>query len=438
MNLGLVTLGCSKNQVDSEVMLGFFKSKGFNIVNNPEEAEVIVVNTCGFIESAKKEAIDTIFEMADYKQYGICKYLIVTGCLVKRYKNDILKLMPEVDLCIGNDEYDKFDTIFSDFFKLNLPCKKLSFGDRLISTKFPMAYVKISDGCDNRCTYCAIPSIRGNHRSRKIEDIVDEVKMIASQGISEICLIAQDTTKYGVDLYGKYMLAELIRKISEIEGIKWIKILYMYLYEVTDELIEEIKNNDKVAKYFDVPIQHIDDDILKAMNRHDTSKIIYDTIEKIRKNIPNAILRTTVITGFPGETEENFEHLYNAVKSIKFNRLGGFTYSQEEGTRSAEFKNQIDEKVKKDRLDKILKAQQEISLEKMKERIGEKTEVIVYDISEDEKYFVCRSIKEAPDVDGNIYIEINEETANKVVIGEYCNVQIIDNNEYDLFAKLAY
>ncbi len=438
MNLGLVTLGCSKNQVDSEVMLGFFKSKGFNIVNNPEEAEVIVVNTCGFIESAKKEAIDTIFEMADYKQYGICKYLIVTGCLVKRYKNDILKLMPEVDLCIGNDEYDKFDIIFSDFFKLNLPCKKLNFGDRLISTKFPMAYVKISDGCDNRCTYCAIPSIRGNHRSRKMEDIVDEVKMLSSQGISEICLIAQDTTKYGVDLYGKYMLAELIRKISEIEGIKWIKILYMYLYEVTDELIEEIKNNDKVAKYFDVPIQHIDDDILKAMNRHDTSKIIYDTIEKIRKNIPNAILRTTVITGFPGETEENFEHLYNAVKSMKFDRLGGFTYSQEEGTRSAEFKNQIDEKVKKDRLDKILKAQQEISLEKMKERIGEKTEVIVYDISEDEKYFVCRSIKEAPDVDGNIYIEINEETANKVVIGEYCNVQIIDNNEYDLFAKLAY
>lgn len=438
MNLGLVTLGCSKNQVDSEMMLGYFKERGYDIVTQLEEADIIVVNTCGFINSAKQEAIDTILEMADYKINGKCKYLIATGCLVKRYKNEILKELPEIDLCIGVDEYDKFDEIFSNFLNQKTLCHNLSFNDRLISTKFPLAYIRISDGCDNRCSYCAIPFIRGNHKSRKMEDILEEVKSLASQGVSEFCLIAQDTTKYGTDIYnGKLMLPELIRKISKVEGVKWIRILYMYLYEVTDELIEEIKNNDKVCKYFDVPIQHINDNMLRAMNRHDTSKIIYDTIEKIRKNIPDAILRTTVIVGFPGEKKEYFNELLEGIQKIKFERLGAFAYSREENTRSYDFKDQLEEKLKQRRLEKLLEVQKEISRNLMKKQIGKKLEVIVEDVSEDEKYFVCRSMYEAPDVDGRIYIKIDDDTSKKLVIGEYTNVIITNSNEYDLFAEVV-
>lgn len=436
MNLGLVTLGCSKNRVDSEMLLGIFKDYGFNIVNNPEEADVIVVNTCGFIESAKKEAIDTIFEMADFKEYGICQTLIVTGCLAKRYKKEILECMPEVDICIGVDEYENIDNILSNYFNQNNLNHGLDFNNRVISTNFPLAYIRISDGCDNRCTYCAIPSIRGNHKSRPMEDIICEVKGLASKGISEFCLIAQDTCKYGLDIYGKLKLADLIKEISKIDGVKWIRILYMYLYEVTDELIEEIKNNDKVCKYFDIPIQHISDVMLKSMNRHDTNKIIFDTIKKIKENIPDAILRSTVIVGFPGETKEQFNELLDGIKEIKFDRLGAYSYSREEGTKSYEYEEQLDEKEKEDRLAKVYEIQKEISLAKSKARVGKKYEVIVEDISEDEKYFVCRSMLEAPDVDGRIYVKIDEESTSKLIVGEYSKVEVIDCNEYDLFAKI--
>ena len=436
MNLGLITLGCSKNRVDSEMLLGYFKEFGFDIVNEPDTADVIVINTCGFIESAKKEAIDTILEMADYKEYGNCKVLIVTGCLAKRYKKDILENMPEVDLCIGVDEYKDIDKILSDYFSHKCLNHGLEFTNRVVSTNFPLAYVRISDGCDNKCSYCAIPSIRGNHKSRKVEDIVDEVKLLVSQGISEICLIAQDTCKYGLDLYGKLMLPKLICEINKIDGIKWIRSLYMYLYEITDDLIYEIKNDDKVCKYFDVPIQHISDKMLKDMNRHDSKDIIYKNIEKIRKNIPNAVLRTTVIVGFPGETEGMFNELLDAIKKIKFDRLGAYAYSQEEGTKSYDFENQIPEEVKQERLKKVYEVQKEISFNKNKERIGKEYEVIVSDVSQDDKYFVCRSEFEAPDVDGRIYIKIDEESANKVIVGEYANVVIYDCNEYDLYAKV--
>lgn len=434
MNLGLITLGCSKNRVDSEMLLGIFKDFGFNIVNDPMEAEVIVVNTCGFIESAKKEAIDTIFEMADFKEYGICKTLIVTGCLAKRYKKEILECMPEVDLCIGVDEYENIDSILSNYFDQKCLNHGLDFNNRIISTNFPLAYIRISDGCDNRCTYCAIPSIRGNHKSRPMENIVEEVKKLANQGISEFCLIAQDTCKYGLDIYGELKLAELIKRISKIDGVKWIRILYMYLYEVTDELIEEIKTNDKVCKYFDIPIQHISDKVLRDMNRHDTNKIIFETIKKIRNSIPDAILRTTVIVGFPRETNDEFNELVQAVKKIKFDRLGAYSYSREEGTKSYEYEEQLEEEEKENRLEKIYEIQKEISLKKNKERVGKEYEVIVEDISEDEEYFVCRSMLEAPDVDGRIYVKINEESTNKLIVGEYSNVKIIDCDEYDLFA----
>lgn len=436
MNVGLVTLGCSKNQVDSEMILGFFKKNNFSIVNSPEEADIIIVNTCGFIESAKMEAIDTLLEMAEYKENGICKALIATGCLVKRYKNEIIEELPEVDLCIGIDEYENIDNILSDFFNQKFLNCKLDFNNRIISTNFPCAYIRISDGCDNRCSYCAIPSIRGNFKSRKIEDILEEVSGLANKGISEFCIISQDTSKYGLDIYGKLKLAELLNKMSKIDGVKWIRILYMYLFETTDELIEEISKNNKVCKYFDIPIQHLSDKMLKSMNRHDTKEIIFDRIEKIREMVPNVILRTTVITGFPGETKEDFNEMLEGIKTLKFDRLGAFAFSREEGTFAYDMKGQLPEEIKEERLKKVFEVQKEVSFNANKNRIGKEYEVIVEDVSEDENYFVCRSMFEAPDVDGRIYIKIDEESVNKVIVGEYSKVKIIDFNEYDLFAKV--
>lgn len=441
MNVGLITLGCTKNQVDSEMILGVFKRQGFNIVNQVEEADIIVVNTCGFIQSAKEEAIDTILEMADYKQQR-CKALIVTGCLAKRYKSQILESMPEVDLVIGVDEYDNISEILSKFFSQNDLLnhykfdQKLDFNNRIISSTYPLAYIRISDGCDNKCSYCAIPLIRGPFKSRQMEDILKEVEDLAKQGMKEFCIISQDTSKYGLDIYRELKLAELLRKMSQIEGVKWIRILYMYLYETTDELIEEIANNDKVCKYFDIPIQHLNDKMLKDMNRHDTKEIIFDRVKKIREMVPNAVLRTTCIVGFPGETEEQFEELLDGVRELKFDRLGAFTYSREEDTLSYNFEGQIDEQTKERRLKKLFDVQKEISLENNKQRMGEEYEVIVEGISDDEEYFVCRSMFEAPDVDGRIFIKIDEESASKVIVGEYAKVKIIDYNDYDLFAQV--
>lgn len=436
MNIGLVTLGCSKNQVDSEMILGLFKKYNMNIVNEPDEADIIIINTCGFINSAKIEAIDTILEMAEYKKYGKCKSIIVTGCLAKRYKKEILESMPEVDLCIGVDEYDNIDEILSEFLNQKFLNRKLEFNDRIVSTKFPLSYIRISDGCDNRCSYCAIPLIRGNFKSRKMEDILDEVKIQAKQGIKEFCVISQDTSKYGKDIYGKLKLSELLNKISQIEGVKWIRVLYMYLFETTDDLIKEMASNPKVCNYFDIPIQHISDKILKSMNRFDTKKIIYERVEKIRKMVPDAILRTTVIAGFPGETDNDFKELLSSIKDLKFDRLGAFAFSREEDTKAYDMKNQIDEKTKQERLKKIFELQKEISLNQNKKRLNKEYEVVVEDISDDDKYFICRSECEAPDVDGRIYLKINEENANKVIVGDFTKVKIIDYNEYDLFAKL--
>lgn len=437
MNVGLITLGCSKNQVDSEMILGLFRKKGFNIVNEPEIADIIVINTCGFINSAKKEAIDTILEMADYKLNGRCKALIVTGCLAKRYKKDIIETMPEVDLCIGVDEYDNIEEILSNFFNQKFSNCSLEYTNRLISTKFPLAYIRISDGCDNRCSYCAIPLIRGRFKSRKMEDILEEVRGLAKEGISEFCIISQDTSKYGLDIYGKLMLPKLLREISKIDGVKWIRVLYMYLFETSDELIEEMASNPKICKYFDVPIQHLNDKILKDMNRYDNKKLIFERVNKIREKVPDAILRTTVIVGFPGETKEEFEELKEGIKELRFDRLGAFSYSREEDTLSYEMDGQIEEKEKEKRLKEIFEVQKNISLELNKKRIGKEYEVIVEDVSEDNKYFVCRSYMDAPDVDGRVYIKIDKANINKVIIGEYANVVITDCNEYDLFAQIV-
>ena len=435
MNVGIVTLGCNKNQVDSEMILGLFKELGYSIVNNPDDADVIVVNTCGFIESAKKEAIDTILEMADYKEKR-CKALIVTGCLAKRYKKEIIESMPEVDLCIGVDEYNKIDEILANFLNSKLINHNLEYCNRVISTDYPLAYIRISDGCDNRCSYCAIPLIRGKFRSRKMEDILEEVESLAKQGIKEFCIISQDTSKYGLDIYGKLKLPELLNRISKIEGVKWIRVLYMYIFETSDELITEMANNPKVCKYFDLPIQHISNNILKKMNRYDTKEKIYSAINKIRSLIPDAVIRTTVMVGFPGETKEDYEQLRQGIIDLKVDRLGAFSDSREEGTTSFDFEDQISEEVKSERLKDIFEVQKHISLECNKKRIGHEYEVIVENVSDDDEYFVCRSYAEAPDVDGRIYIKIDEKSADKVIVGEYAKVKIIDCNDYDLFAEV--
>lgn len=436
MNVGLVTLGCNKNQVDSEMILGLFKNMEYDIVSDPSIADVIVVNTCGFIESAKKEAIDTILEMADYKEYGKCKALIVTGCLAKRYKKDILENMPEVDLCIGVDEYENIGEILSKFLNEKFKGTRLEFCDRIISSNFPLAYIRISDGCNNKCHYCAIPSIRGKFKSRKIEDILIEVENLANQGISEFCLISQDTSKYGIDIYNKPMLANLINKVSKIDGVKWIRVLYMYIFETSDDIINEIASNQKVCKYFDLPIQHISNKILKAMNRYDTKENIYSTIKKIREKIPDVIIRTTVMVGYPGETEKDYEELRQGILDLQFDRLGAFAFSREEGTVACDMEEQIPESIKNERLKDIFDTQKQISLEKNKKRVGKEYEVIVESISEDDKYFVCRSYAEAPDVDGRIYIEINENSVKNVVVGEYTKIRIINYSDYDLFAEV--
>ena len=427
--VALVTLGCCKNEVDSEMILGFMKAKGFEITTDIYAAQVIIVNTCGFIESAKEEAISTILDMANLKTTGVCESLVVTGCLAKRYKQEIYSNFPEVDLVIGVDEYNNIDKIFSEYFNLKRQNLCLDFNNRMISTKFPTAYLRIADGCNNNCTYCAIPLIRGELKSRKIEDIVKEAKGLVSKGIKELVVIAQDTTSYGIDLYGKPMLYSLLKELSKLDT-EWIRVLYMYPGKVNDELLSEIKNNPKICKYFDLPLQHISDNMLKAMNRYTNKAEVYTLIQKIREEIPDAIIRTTVMIGFPGETDEDFVELKKAILDFKFDRLGAFTYSAEEDTRAALMPNQIDEKIKTQRYDEIMKLQQEVLRVQMSKNIGKVVKVLVQDVSPDEKYFECRSYMDSPDVDPKIYLPITKDTSH-VIIGGFYNVKITKTHGYD-------
>lgn len=385
MKAGFISLGCSKNLVVTEEVVGMFKENGFQIVNNEKEAEVIVINTCGFIESAKKEAIDTILEMAEYKNKK-CKYLIVIGCLVERYKEDLEKLIPEVDLFISIKEYSKIWEKITNLINIKEKNEcKLDFSNRVITTGENYAYLKIAEGCSNNCTYCAIPYIQGKYISRRKEEIIKEATNLAKKGIKELIVIAQDTTKYGIDIYGKPALAELLEELCKIDGFKWIRFLYSYPETITDELIEVVKNNDKICKYFDIPIQHIANKVLKRMNRKSDKESIEKVVKKIRKEIPNVILRTTLIVGFPGETEEEFCELYNFVEQAKFDKLGVFMYSKEDGTPASKLKEQIHFMTKKSRHKKIMTLQQEISKNNLEEKQDKIYEVLIEDISFDRK-----------------------------------------------------
>ena len=408
MKVGFISLGCTKNLVDTEMAIGLFKDHNYEIVNNVKEAEVIIINTCGFIESAKQEAIDTMLEMAEYKKIGRCNYLIAMGCLVERYKEELEKLIPEVDLFISIKEYDKlWEKIekLIDKSSQNITTANLDYLDRVITTGKVTAYLKIAEGCSNKCTYCAIPNIRGKYVSRPFEDIIEEAKSLADKGYKEIIVIAQDTTKYGEDLYGKQRLPELLEKISKIEGIKWIRFLYAYPESITEELIQTVKNNPKICKYFDIPIQHISDPVLKRMNRKTTGEKIETLIQKIQKEIPEVILRTSLIVGFPGETEEDFEKLQKFVQKGYFDKLGVFKYSKEDGTPASRLPEQIHHKTKQKRLDQIMTLAQKISKYKLEQKIGKEYEVLIETKSFDEKQYAGRTYMDIPEEDGLIFMQ---------------------------------
>ena len=375
MKVGFVSLGCSKNLIDTEMAIGLFKKNDFKIVNDVEEAEIIVINTCGFIEPAKEEAINTILEMAEYKKKGKCKYLIVMGCLVQRYSKELENTIPEVDLFISIDEYKDFwnkidKLIYVSNNKSKNICTDLDYMDRVISTGDKTAYLKIAEGCSNRCTYCAIPYIRGPYVSRPMEDILKEANRLGSMGIKELIIIAQDTTRYGEDIYGKSMLSELLDELCKIDTLKWIRFLYAYPECITDELIETVQRNDKICNYFDIPVQHISDSVLKRMNRKSTGKQIEDLIIKIKKEIPDVVLRTSLIVGFPGETEEDFNKLCNFVKKGYFEKLGVFIYSKEDGTPASRLKEQVHHNTKKSRYNHIMSIARQISNKNLKSYIG--------------------------------------------------------------------
>ena len=449
MKVGFVSLGCSKNLIDTEIAIGILKEHGMEIVNNPEDAEMIIVNTCGFIDPAKEEAINTILEMAEYKKKK-CKYLIAMGCLVQRYTDDLKKALPEVDLWIRLDKYDKFYTTIEELMnnkvednkkygeirsypKEPLPlASKEEFLGREISTGNNFAYIKIGEGCSNRCTYCAIPFIRGPFVSRPQEDIIEEARLLAKKGIKELIVIAQDTTKYGLDLYNEPRLAKLLRELCKIDGIEWIRFLYSYPEGIDDELIKVVKEESKICKYFDIPIQHISNSVLKRMNRKTSKQNIEDVITKIRTNISNVQIRTTVMVGFPGETQADFEELYEFVKKTKFDNLGAFIYSKEEGTPAARLKEQVHPMTKKSRYNKIMKLQQQVSKDNLLNLVGKEEKVLIEGITFDEKYYVGRTSYQVPDIDGITYIKSDKELA----IGDFVNCTIVKSKEYDLIAKI--
>ena len=447
MKVGFISLGCSKNLIDTEITIGKFKNHKYTITNNPKDAEIIVVNTCGFIDSAKEEAINTILEMAEYKKKH-CKYLIVMGCLVQRYYNDLIKALPEVDLFIKIEEYDKLWDRIEELIEKNevlqtenniktpvkfkpMPMfKKDEYMERIVSTGQNYAYLKIGEGCSNMCTYCAIPYIRGPFESRPMEDIIKEAEMLAEKGIKEIIVIAQDTTKYGIDIYGEPKLHELLQNICKIEGIKWVRFLYSYPEGITDKLIETVRDEDKICKYFDIPIQHISNKVLKRMNRKTSKENIEKLIFKIRKEIPNVILRTSLIVGFPGETQEDFDELYKFVKNAEFDKLGVFEYSREDNTPAAKMPDQIHHMTKKARLKKIMELQKHISKNRLERFVGQDVEVLLEDVSFDKKYLIGRTKNDVPDIDGVVYVKNNslrEKELNNIIS---CRISRVE--DYDL------
>lgn len=444
MKIGFISLGCPKNQLDTEVMLHEVLSAGHEITPDETQADIVIINTCAFIESAKKEAIDNILDIAWLKKHAKLKGIIVTGCMSERYGKEILEEFPEVDAVLGvgsiHNICEAIDSVCAqikskkkDPSKRYYSCEdkntvKLG-GDRVLTTPEYAAYLKISEGCDNRCTYCAIPNIRGKFRSRPMEELIKEARDLDSLGVRELTIIAQDTTRYGIDLYGKYSLHTLIQEICKATSIPWIRLLYCYPDKITDELIAEIRDNPRVVKYIDIPLQHISDPILKHMNRRGNSELIKSVIKKLRDNIPDISIRTTFIVGFPGENEEDFERLAEFIKEARFEHCGVFTYSREEGTPAYNFDGQIDEQVKQDRMDILMKSQLEINYEQNKEMIGKTISVLCEDYDPVSETHFGRSQYDAPEIDGKVFFK----SEYRIAPGSFVDVKVRKVLEYDLF-----
>ena len=438
MKLLFISLGCDKNLVDSEMMMGLLHDRGYEFTDNEEEADIIVINTCGFINDAKEESINTILEMAKYKENNL-KALIVAGCLVERYKNEILQELPEIDAIVGTTAFDKICDVVDDVLadkkhneleSINKMCRPDV--KRIITTGGYYSYLKIAEGCDKHCTYCSIPMIRGAYRSVPMDELVKEAEYLADNGVKELIIVAQEITVYGKDLYGEKKLPEFLHRLCKIPGIQWIRLLYCYPEEITDELIETIRTEKKICHYIDMPIQHASDKILKAMGRRTNNAELRNIISKLRKEIPDICLRTTLITGFPGETEEDHQILLDFIDEMEFDRLGVFTYSPEEDTKAASLDNQVDEEVKLCRKDEIMELQQEISMDKSERLVGKEIEVIIEGKASDEDVYVGRSYMDAPSVDGYVFINSEEE----LMSGDFAKVRIVKAMEYDLIGDL--
>lgn len=438
--ISFITLGCSKNTVDSEVMMSIAKNADYKVTTNLIEADYIVINTCSFINDAKEESIDAIIEIGELKSEYPNKKIIVTGCLAQRYHSELLKEMPEVDAILGTGDVDQLIEILKtiDGGKRAVEIEGVDkeyyeLADRSEFVNSHIAYVKIAEGCDNRCSYCIIPKLRGKFRSRRIEDIRNEVESLVENGVKEVILIAQDTSRYGKDLYGRYALPELLDSLNTIEGIKWIRILYIYPDCFTDELIDGIARNDKVANYVDIPIQHISNRILKRMNRHTNREQIESLVKKLRARMSDIQIRTTLIAGFPGETDEDFDELKAFVKEARFDKLGVFAYSHEEDTPSYKLDGQVDEEIKLERRDEIMEIQMKISLENSEKKVDNIYEVIIDEIVEEEELYIGRSYMDAPDIDGVIFFNSNQ----KYEVGDSVKVKILEAMEYDLKGEIV-
>ena len=440
MKLLFVSLGCDKNLVDSEEMLGVLTRDGFEIVDDETQADVIVVNTCCFINDAKEESVETILEMAEYKKEGTCKVLIVTGCMAQRYKNEIIEEIPEVDAVLGTTSYGEIlkavhealeGKHFQEFKDIDYLPEDM--GERVLTTGGHFGYLKIAEGCDKHCTYCIIPKLRGRFRSVSMERLLRQAQDMADQGVKELILVAQETTVYGTDLYGKKSLHLLLKELCKIKGIRWIRVLYCYPEEIYDELIRTMKEEKKICHYLDLPIQHASDRILKRMGRRTSKAELVDIVEKLRREIPDIVLRTTLITGFPGETQEDHEELMEFVDEMEFDRLGVFTYSPEEDTPAASMENQIPQEVKEDRRDAIMELQQEISYDKGTDRIGQELLVMIEGKVSGESAYIGRTYGDAPKVDGYIFVQ----TGELLMTGDFARVRVTGAMEYDLIGVLA-
>ncbi|MBQ8528316.1 MAG: 30S ribosomal protein S12 methylthiotransferase RimO [Clostridia bacterium] len=436
--VGFISLGCSKNLVDTEVMLYNLHSAGYEITPKEEEAEIIIVNTCGFIESAKQESIDNILDCSELKKWGKCRHIIATGCLVERYRDEVMRELPELDAIVGvgslADIAEACRAVMRGEKYSSFRDKETSplGGDRIVTTEPHTAYLKIAEGCDNRCTYCAIPLIRGKLRSRPIEDIVAEARDLESMGVKELNLIAQDTTRYGLDLYGEYSLAKLVKALTEGTSIPWIRLLYCYPDKITDELVAELRDNPRLLKYVDVPIQHISDSVLARMNRHGDGATIRDAIKRLCESVPGITLRTTAMVGFPGESEEDFTELCEFVKEARFDRFGAFTFSPEEGTAAADMDGQIDPQTKQDRYDILMQTQLTVTEEKNEEKIGKTLTVLCDGYDTVAEIYYGRSEADAPDVDGKVYFK----SPRKINTGAFVDVKITEALDYDLVGEV--